>query len=470
MVGTGHTMLTHNVVGVLELASKYRYGLTSRGVPIYLFRPYDEALPECIVGCSERDTSVNQIALVEVPASAASALEKPRGTLIRLFGPVGDYEAESAALLQHYCPARHKAKDALPNPDTSDDDGREEIDAAHGWIVFHVDPPGCRDIDDAIAYHPETNTLAIIIADAAAAVPDGCATDEIACAIGQTFYGEDGRVVRPMLPPSLSEDSASLLPGMKRRGVALLQKGASEKFALVWVTVEHSFTYDSFATSHIALARGLSAMDPHDWIAQKMIKYNAAVGAMFKEYAAGILRTQSAADATVVAAWKQVSPELAHMANEAAIYANACEDANQGHAGLGLEAYAHASSPLRRYADLQNQRILKTLLKRGGPPADAFLPAHLNDRQKAVRRWSRDQHFLDTVTPGQVHRIDVVWVDPQRVWVPAWRRLLRLRHEVPVPPDPGTTDQIDIFCDPTRRNWRQRVLTAPVHSSPPVLH
>lgn len=449
-------MLTCQIVGVLELASKYRYGLTSRGAPMYLFRPYDESLPEFVVGSSERDTSINRIALVEVTAAAVlEGIEKPRGTLIRFFGPVGDYDAESEALLQHYCPTRHR-KEAIPEPDTSNDESRHFLDAAHGWIVFHVDPPGCRDIDDAIAYHPETNTWAVIIADAAAAVPAESPANNIACGIGQTFYEENGSVVRPMLSRSLSEDTASLLPGQRRRGVALI----GTRFALVWVTVEHSFTYESFPQSDVAAMLGLSSLEPHDWIAQQMIHYNSAAGRLFKEYAAGILRTQAPSDAAAVASWKQVSPELAHMANEAATYANACKDADQGHAGLDIEAYAHASSPLRRYADLHNQRVLKALLRRDSPPTDEFLPTHLNDRQRANRRWSRDQHFLDTVTPGQIHTIDVVWVDASRVWVPTWRRLLRLRHEDVR--EPGTMDRIQIFCDPTRRNWRQRILTAAV--------
>lgn len=452
-------MLTHNIVGVLELSSKYRYGLTSRGVPIYLFRPYDEALPEFVVGCSERDTSVNQIALVEVPAAAtaSASTEKPRGTLIRLFGPVGDYEAESTALLQHYCPTRYR-KELVPAPDRSDDENRQEISAAQGWTVFHVDPPGCRDIDDAIAFHSETNTWAIVIADAAAAVPADSPVDDIARDIGQTFYDAAGRVVRSMLPAAISEDGASLLPGRRRRGVALI----GETFANVWCTVEYSFTYETFPDSRVARELGLAAVEPHDWIAQQMIRYNTAAGALLKRYATGLLRTQAPADAAAVASWAQVSPELAVLANEAAIYTTACENATQGHAGLGLEAYAHASSPLRRYADLQNQRSIKALLRPcSAAPMDALLASHLNERQKANRRWARDQHFLETVVPGRVHTVDVIWVDAQRVWVPAWRRLLRLRHDTPEPlPAPGTPDRIEIFCDPTKRNWRQRILTS----------
>jgi len=451
-------------VGTLELASKYRYGLTSRGVPMYLFRPYDESLPEYVVGCSERDTSRNQIAIVDCPAgAAAAATEKPRSNLLRLLGPVGDYGAERAALLEHYCPAKYK--DEIPDePDTADDENRQILDAAHGWTVFHVDPPGCRDIDDAIAFHAQSRTWAIVIADAAAAVTQGSPVDMIARRIGSTFYDTAGYAERPMLPRATSEDTASLLPGQRRRGVALLCPPSTEPhFALVWCTVEHSTTYESVTASPI-VGPLLAGAEPHDWIAWKMLRYNAAAARLFKDHATGILRTQSPADAAAVATWSAVSPELAYMASEAAIYTNACEDADQGHAGLGLAAYAHASSPLRRYADLQNQRILKALIRRPSPAVhtDATLATALNERQRANRRWARDLLFLDLVTPGRVHEIPVVWVDAERVWVPAWKRLLRLRHEVATPaPAPGTGDCIQIFCDPTRRNWRQRVLTAP---------
>ena len=133
--------MTTKQVGVLELASKYRYGLTSRGAPLFLFKPYDQDQPEYIVGSTERDTSRNQIALVETPPPGTK--EKGRGTLLRLFGPVGDPHAEQAALLEYYCPNKHGKALML------DDEGNDE----NGWTTFHIDPPGCRDVDDAIAYH-----------------------------------------------------------------------------------------------------------------------------------------------------------------------------------------------------------------------------------------------------------------------------------------------------------------------------
>jgi exoribonuclease R len=471
-------MTERKIIGTIELASKYRYGITSHGAPLFLFRPYDEAEPEYIVGSSERDLTRNQIAVVAVTTPApldetVNTLQtKPRGALVTLFGPVGDPAAERDALLTHYCPFKHpKEKEVEPlTIDTSDDDDRVEISEETGWLTFHIDPPGCRDIDDAIAYNPETKAWAITIADAAAAVPVGSWADLAASAIGSTFYDLEGRAVRPMLPAAISEDSASLLPGKQRRGLTLIcAHDGSEDFVLSWIKVDHSFTYESFSASYLRSLLPLAGhdsltcgtKDPHLWIEELMIRYNTATAKRLKQASAGLLRVQAAADAP---AWSSVIPTLA---NEAARYEVAeATRPDQGHASLGLDAYCHASSPLRRYADLFNQRILKALLQDPTAPSMSLAystAAALNKRTKANRRWSRDLTFLSLVTPGRTHTIDVVFLGEERVWVPAWRRIIRLRHVEER--EPGYTGQINIFCDPTKRNWTRRILTAAVTPS-----
>jgi len=426
---------------------------------MYLFRPYDEAdkEPEYIVGCTERDTTRNQLAIVTYDATQKSEGQKPRAALQQLLGPVGDYAAEVAALLEHYCP-KQKAPPIPAFEEDTGKPGRECIDAAHGWITFHIDPAGCRDIDDAIAYHPNTKTWAITIADAAAAVPAGSPLDAAAKAIGSTFYDLEGVVIRPMLPLEISEHTASLLPGQQRRGLTLFcPPNGIYRFALTQITVEHSFSYESFPASAVAFDLQISR-DPHLWIEELMIRYNTAAAQKLREAGHGLLRTQKPTDDA--AGWAAIDPTLAA---EAAVYEVADKTREQGHASLGLDAYCHASSPLRRYADLVNQRILKAIIS-GHPVAEAEAEAkaivnHLNERSKANKRWSRDLTFLSFVTPGRVHTISVVWLTADSVWNPEWRRVIRLRHEESHPP--GHRGHIQIFCDPTRRNWKRRILTAP---------
>lgn len=456
-------MTERQIVGVLELASKYKYGLTSRGTPLFLFRPYDEAEPEYIVGSNERDLTQNRIAVVGVttpvpdPDTVCTLQTKPRGSLQRLIGYVGEPVAECKGLLLHYCPTKPAVVTSVM-ADTTDDEKRIDLSEATGWITFHIDPPGCRDIDDAIAYHPETKRWAITIADASALVASGSEADVTAKQIGSTFYDLEGRAIKPMLPATISEEAGSLQPGHRRRGVSLLiSDTGSEDFALSWITVKHSCTYDSFPGSLVD--RSLpprEETDPHEWIASLMIRYNKAVAARLKAASVGLLRVQPAGEAPTYAA--AANPDLASLGQEAARYEVANNYKEQNHASLGLTAYCHASSPLRRYADLANQRILKQLLAGTPITNDYEIAAALNRRTQANRRWTRDLTFLTHVTPGRVHEIDVVWLTETHVWVPTWRRLLRIRHEEVHPA--GTEVKIEIYCDPTRRNWKNRVLTA----------
>lgn len=438
----------NKIVGILELASKYRYGLTKRGHPMYLFTPYDTDLPSYVVGSTERDTSVNQIAVIEPSSEPVKEQEKPRGNLVRLIGPVGDYDAERKGLLEHYCP--YSQKPQLPTK-AEEAEAREVLDETTGWTTFHIDPAGCRDIDDALAWHAKSKTWAITIADAAAAVPVGSEIDRIAEAMGATFYDLDGQALKPMLPATISEDAASLIPGQQRKGVTLfITDQCKQRFALTTITVKHSYTYESFMDSEMAATLGIA--DSHKWIENAMLAYNTAVARKLKEAGVGLLRVQPQAEANPVL--QAIDPALAA---EAATYEPADPTKEQRHASLDRDAYCHASSPLRRYADLVNQRSLKALLT-GGPVVPTEVAAHLNERNKAQKRWQRDLIFLTHVTPGLIHVVDVTWTSATEVWVPKWRRVIRLRHEQAEVP--GTKGTIRIFCDPTKRNWKQRILTA----------
>jgi len=447
------------IVGVLELASKYKYGLTKVGHPLYLFKPYDPAIPDHIVGSSHRDTTKNQIAVITVHPEAAGNGARPRGNLDRLLGPVGDYAAEKEALLLHYNPSKKQRQDPVPEPLLQFDAARIEISAETNWIVFHIDPPGCRDVDDALAFHPETGQWAITIADVASAVPEGSEADFTAALRGTTFYDLEGRVLTPMLPPAISEGYSSLLPGSRKRGLTLFVEDGS--FKPSWITVATTYTYESVlgtpVAAHLEKFLGPSA-DPHSWIEVAMIRYNAAAAALLVSKGNGLLRVQPESPITEVK-----HPALANLLKEAATY-ETTDVENKCHASLGLAAYCHSTSPLRRYADLVNQRaLLCILLPSSTLAAQKLMAVHLNDRMKAARRFSRDLTFLTHVTPGKVHEISVIVMDEQKVYVPLWGRIIKLRHELrPEENAIGNEVSIQIYCDPTQRNWKQRVLTAAI--------
>jgi exoribonuclease R len=76
-----------------------------------------------------------------------------------------------------------------------------------------IDPPGSRDLDQAMQIEPagDGHRVWYAIADVAAWVPPGGAVDAEAHERGVTIYAPGGKA--PLHPPVLSEGAASLLPG-----------------------------------------------------------------------------------------------------------------------------------------------------------------------------------------------------------------------------------------------------------------
>ena len=106
------------MIGVLELASRVKYGFTSRKSPMYLFRPLDQKLGLCIVGCRQISTT-NVLALVKVEGgssgiSGRSSTELPRGNLEKIVGNCGDFTAEQEALVYQYSAGTWKDEPITP--------------------------------------------------------------------------------------------------------------------------------------------------------------------------------------------------------------------------------------------------------------------------------------------------------------------------------------------------------------------
>lgn len=101
---------------------------------------------------------------------------------------------------------------AVPPPTEAERDDRRDLP------LVTLDPPGARDLDQAFALERRDGgggwRVWYAIADVAAFVADGSPVDVEARRRGVTLYLPDGRA--PLHPPALSEDAASLLPGVDR--------------------------------------------------------------------------------------------------------------------------------------------------------------------------------------------------------------------------------------------------------------
>ncbi|MCW2839897.1 MAG: ribonuclease [Aeromicrobium sp.] len=95
--------------------------------------------------------------------------------------------------------------------------GVPELEDATSIPFVTIDPPGSRDLDQALFLERVGAGFRVqyAIADLGSAIPPGGPMDEEARRRGQTIYLPDGRV--PLHPTTLSEGALSLLPGGVRR-------------------------------------------------------------------------------------------------------------------------------------------------------------------------------------------------------------------------------------------------------------
>jgi exosome complex exonuclease DIS3/RRP44 len=157
----------------------------------------------------------------------------PRGHYVKSLGPLGDADAETDAVLleadvddRPFAPAVHACVPPLPwafdeRAHLLSQPRREDLRSLR---VCSVDPPGCRDIDDALSCRVLVDEatgaesgeleLGVHIADVTSFLRPNTAMDDEARKRGTTTYLVQRRL--DMLPKPLTEDICSLRGGVER--------------------------------------------------------------------------------------------------------------------------------------------------------------------------------------------------------------------------------------------------------------
>lgn len=475
--GTGAVVLRERtkptLVGIVDFLNRTGYGFTSRGVPLYIFHPLDTAYPPMIVS-SKTKPDTNMIVL----ATFEHWEEKwPRAGITKTLGPVGDKKVERDAL---FLRAGVGVRDV--DGETYAVQGAEKYEDIEWDAVFNIDPEGCEDVDDILFWKKQkdkTTLFGIGIADVAAWVAEDSETDKRAAALGQTLY-VDGTVHTPMLPTILSADRASLRgDGIARPVLALLYtirhgRVLAQRWARLLIANQQTYSYESVRRDADPSVQGrirgfLSAVagkdvgsDSHAWVEHAMIAYNHEAARVLQRAGVGILRSHAGTTNTEYAAVaeKLKLRELAWLGSAAGKYIPASEPVTS-HIGLNLQQYCHASSPLRRYADLVNQRCLHRVLFGGGMAGgDSSVAAYLNVRSAAAKALDRDLWFLDHVNTDSITEVVGVVLrirpDYVSVYVPSWKRTVRARTDIEY--KVGDFTKIRTFCNLRSTSWEERVV------------
>ena len=450
--------------GILELSSKVRYGITSRGLPIFRFIPYERSLGPFAVGCSQRSLFYNVHAIVQpIQPQPQPTQGLPRATLVQVLGPPTP-ESESSILLSTY--AYDNKKELRKFPKESLDAGvvKQPSRKIITGFTFNIDPPGCRDVDDTFTFNKTAQgwEISINIADVSAYIQEGSALDDFIKQKATSFYSPTGEALAPMLP-SYIEEAASLLPGADKLTLSLqfdYDVAAKAMSNFRWIPsvtkTTTSYTYDQAQVESKeefqVLAEIAGSQDSHKWVEALMILYNTKAGEMLKHLGKGILRAHSQPQREKLAEWIAIAPELAFMAYESAKFVDATSEAF--HYGLKASNYAYASSPIRRYCDLVNQRVLKGLQVNQPNIED------LNRRQKQAKAFSRDLFFMTELKGSEVATGTVLSRHEGyfKVYVPVWKRVVKVKCLQA--PEDNTKVQLTWYDDMKCPNWKERIVFA----------
>jgi len=436
------------IIGILYVNSKVKYGITSKGKPIYLFEPYNKAYPLMIVGSSEKGATSNMIAIVTFEAWDKGS-KFPRGGLQKILGPCGNHAVEREMLLLRYSPWSYPKKVEISQ---SYKEQLERRPLIKGY-TFNIDPPGCEDVDDVVTMQRISDSkwiLTISITDVATAIEDGSSLDIYARKVGQSLYPE-GQEPKHMLPPSISTKELSLVKGAYRNAISLAITWSpegieSQSWVCSKVAVDDAYSYKEAQVETMEEFQvlkkivnelaGTERSTSEEWVETLMIHYNSEAGKLIKSNSMGILRHHSEPDMEKLNSLVAIDESLAKMAYASATYVP--WDTPGKHWGLKLEDYAHASSPLRRYADLYNQRCMLIALKNTGGQVQSSksLCRTLNILQKSAKSFERDEFFINTlasskapVVPGIITEINM---DKQfiKLFVKDWNRIVRIKTKI----------------------------------------
>ena len=352
---------------------------------------------------------------------------------------------------------------------------------------FHIDPVGCKDVDDVLCFTSENGKryVTITIADVSSAVPEGHPLDIRAAKICQTLY-QDGVAPKPMFPPLMSEGQLSLLKGCKKPGLSL--KVCLYDLSVSWfesaVNVTQTFDYDTINVERdlvydlkmMSSAFGMVSEDSHEWIESAMKFYNVEAAKLLKKAGVGVLRSHSAPD---LERYENLDPSLSFLAMSSATYVAASSE-NTRHWGLNEDAYCHVTSPIRRYADLINQRCLKKLLFGSSEPVSIDYD-RLNAVSKAAKQHDRDLVFLKAIKKertgqvvGKIVEIRDKGDDIRKlsIYVAQWAVIVKMKYKRG--PDPKTVlskDELSVIpvslgeivhisyhSNLTARCWKRRMV------------
>ena len=136
--------------------------------------------------------------------------------------------------------------------------------------------------------------------------------------------------------------------------------------------------------------------------------------------------------------------ELSFMNIESATYSLE----NKGHYYLGIPHYTHATSPIRRYADILVQRMLRYEVT-----LQDDLLIKLNECQKNDKKFYRDLSFLNAIYNGN-RVVDAVVLNNNYIYIKSWGQSLKYTNNY----DIYSKISLEFYVDPNPIQWKKKIV------------
>lgn len=351
------------ISGILHLDNNQKYGFTKRNIPYFKFTSISYKFPNFIVPCKSK--LKKKLYCVIKFNKWDTKNRHPIGQIEYLIGPVGDMQNEIDILLYHT--KIYPKKNKITYIKT-----QEELTPEYD--TFSIDPPNCKDIDDALHFHKSDNfvEIGIHIANVSRYI-DSLKTDFFS-----TIYLNDKQI--NMLDDNFTYQVCSLGNGEPKKALSLILK--YDNFKLIEYKFKETIVRNK-AMSYgevdeiILKNKNSKILDLYNFtlkikdlddipstklVEHYMILYNKLFAeTLFKTNPYTIFRSHKIKHIDNIKIDSRLQKYLHNINQESAIYTYNTDDTF--HEDLGLKYYTHATSPIRRYIDIINHKNMINYLE-----------------------------------------------------------------------------------------------------------
>tara|TARA_Y100000389_G_scaffold17613_1_gene15376 strand:+ start:8719 stop:10488 length:1770 start_codon:yes stop_codon:yes gene_type:complete len=350
------------ISGKLELSSKTRWGVNSKGLMRYSFKPLDRSYPKYIVSSKLKPCEMDIYGRIEIN-EWKNVDAHPYGNFVeKLCDVINVEEYENVIISSKLVFPRNRNN--IMRSETKrlktcekciseiNEDWTKVID------TYSIDPIGCTDIDDAISIRKdnEVEEYAVHISNPTLWYENMSEIDKLSN--NQTTSIYTNRNIYHMIPKILSTDKASLKENEVRNCISVIWSICKSNGSLSTRVVSTSimnrknYSYDEFDNEeHSDLYELFNKIwntkpeNSHDLIEKSMISAN--------EYVAKYL-CENIKERRNILLRKTVNNGAWYLP-----YSNSCSNS---HDLINGNIYTHFTSPIRRYADQIIHRQLMSLI------------------------------------------------------------------------------------------------------------